>query len=74
MDEPRQFAEDIRGVLKRSEEEKLRGMIHGINLPPNAFEMIVPMFREPYGMDLTASIIPLNELEDYQMQYVNMAP
>lgn len=69
-----EFADEIRGALKRSDEKKIEGLIYGINLPPNAFEMIAPAFRELYGMDLKASIIPPGELEEHQMHYVNMAP
>ena len=74
MDKPTALLGEILEALKRSDEKKIEGMIYGINLPPDAFEMIVPMFRELYGLDLKASIIPLGELEEYQMHYVKMAP
>ncbi len=74
MSEPSVFMEEVLDVLKNSREEKLEGLFHGINLPPNWFEMVAPEFTGLFGMELKGAIIDISELEDYQLDSLRMAP
>ncbi len=74
MSEPTEFMEEVLGVLRNAEEEKLEGLFHGINLPPNWFEMVAPEFTGLFGMELKGAIIDIGDLEDYQLQTLRMAP
>lgn len=65
MSDPSEFVEEIITVLKNSDDQKLKGLFHGINLPPNWFEMVAPEFTSLFGLELKGSIIDINELEDY---------
>ena len=69
-----EFMEEVLGVLRNAEGEKLEALFHGINLPPNWFEMVAPEFEGLFGMELSGSIIDIGDLEDYQLQTLQMAP
>ena len=74
MSDPSEFLQEVLDILKNGQEAKLEGLFHGINLPPNWFEMVAPEFTGLFGMDLKGAIIDINELEDYQLQTIQMAP
>jgi hypothetical protein len=61
MSEPTEFMEELLGVLRNSEEEKLEGLFHGINLPPNWFEMVQDNVKHAIKIDYVVPDSDQNE-------------
>lgn len=68
MSEPSKFMEEVLDILKNSEEEKLEGLFHGVNLPPDWFEMVAPEFTGLFGAELNGAVVDIGELEGYMEQ------
>jgi hypothetical protein len=61
-------------VLKGSAKDKLEPLFHGVNLPPNWFEMVAPEFTGLFGAEITASLIDIGDLNEDQLATLKTAP
>jgi hypothetical protein len=74
MSNPSEFMAEVIDVLKNSAEDKLEGLFHGVNLPPNWFEMVAPEFTGLFGTEITGSLIDIKDLGEDQLVTLKNAP
>jgi hypothetical protein len=74
MDNPSDFMAEVIEILRSSAADRLEALFHGINLPPNWFELVAPEFTGLFGTDITGSLIDISELTEDQLATLKKAP
>jgi len=65
---------ELLDVLKHSAQDRLEGLFHGVNLPPNWFEMVAPEFTGLFATEITGALIEISELREDQQETLKRAP
>jgi hypothetical protein len=74
MGSPTDLLKEVLEVLNGSAEDKLEALFHGINLPPDWFEMVAPPFKSLFGAEIKGSLIDIGELDESQRALLKTTP
>jgi hypothetical protein len=68
------YGEKIAELLLESDWPAILDEIHAVNLPEGWEEMIKPSFEPYFDKKLSVSVIPFEQLPDYQLKWLYKAP